>query len=131
MHTRAFAVLALLVALATTAAAQARPSAPRAIPTIRVVDGLRVTVTGRGFRPLEHVRLTLWAGRTPVTRWAETGRSGRFSAWLPKPPGGVVRCGGFRVSARGTKGSLALWRIPLPACHPGGEQARAGRAAAS
>lgn len=83
--------------------------------SLSLADRQPVVLKGRGFRPLERVRVTL---ETRVTRIREVraGRTGSFAvAFLGT---NVPHCGGMFARARGAAGSLATLKIPLPACQP-------------
>ena len=70
---------------------------------------------GRGFHPLERVRVTLVTRVTRV-RIIRAGSTGKFT--LNYPGVNVPRCGGLFAHARGSSGSDATLKIPLPACQP-------------
>ncbi|HEV8105135.1 MAG TPA: hypothetical protein VGP69_15495 [Gaiellaceae bacterium] len=83
--------------------------------SLSLADRQPVVLKGRGFRPLERVRVTL---ETRVTRIREVraGRTGSFAVTFLGT--NVPHCGGMFAHARGAAGSLATLKIPLPACQP-------------
>lgn len=83
--------------------------------SLSLADRQPVVLKGQGFHPLERVRVTL---ETRVTRVREVkaGRAGSFAVTFLGTS--VPHCGGMFARARGTAGSLATLKIPLPACQP-------------
>jgi hypothetical protein len=117
MTTVRIALAAWLGALLLTGTAQA------AAPTVRLARGTTgLSVIGTGFQPGERVKVTVWRGAEPTIRWADAGKLGAFAFRLASTAR-VPRCGSFLIRARGSHGSTAVRKIPLPACHAGGEQA--------
>jgi hypothetical protein len=98
-------------------------AAQAAVPTVRLARGTAgLSVIGTGFQPGERVKVTVWRGAEPTVRWADAGKLGAFTFRLASTAR-VPRCGAFLIRARGSRGSTAVRKIPLPACHAGGEQA--------
>jgi hypothetical protein len=108
--------LAILIAalmLAGVASAATRP----ALKLVSANDPM--IVKGTGFRAKERVRVTVTI-TSPAATWrrvATATRRGTFQATIGLVPLG--RCGGFNVSATGSKGSQAVLKHPpLPGCMP-------------
>jgi hypothetical protein len=89
-------------------------------PTLKLVSANDpMVVSGAKFRAKERVRVTVKIA-SPAATWRRTvvaTRRGTFQATI-----GLVqlgRCGGFTVSATGSKGSTAVLKhAPLPGCMP-------------
>jgi len=84
-------------------------------PTLALVDRQPVTLRGRAFHPLERVRVTVIARGTEV-RSVRATSTGSFRVRFVDLT--VPRCGGMFARARGSSGSLATLKIPLPECLP-------------
>ena len=100
------AVLAFVVVGSSTAASRG---------TLRVVDPQPLALRGLGFHPAERVHVVIHASVT-AARDVRASQSGAFTARFA----GVLvpRCGGVFARARGSRGTLATLKIPLPACLP-------------
>jgi hypothetical protein len=81
--------------------------------SLSVVDRQPVVLEGRGFHPLERVRVTLEIRVTRV-KDVRAGRAGSFRVTFLGT--NVPHCGGMFARARGASGSFATLKIPLPAC---------------
>ena len=109
------AVLLLIVApVAASASSSSSERASRA-PSLRLVSKEPLVVRGRSFRPAERVRVVVRTNRDRVRRVTAT-RSGSFTASF----GSVrfVRCIGLDVRAIGSRGSVAVLKLPQPLCAP-------------
>jgi hypothetical protein len=104
------ALLASGLALAAGGGAAASTQA-----SLSLVDRQSVVLRGRGFHPLERVRVTVQTGVTRVA-YVRAARAGSFTVTFLGT--NVPRCGGLFARARGSAGSLATLKIPLPACMP-------------
>jgi hypothetical protein len=102
----ALAFLVLLVATGTSAA-------PRA--TLSLVSRHPVTLHGRGFASRERVHVVVRAALT-VSRDVRADASGAFTTRFVRVD--VPRCGGVFAHARGSTGTVAALKVPLPACMP-------------
>jgi hypothetical protein len=86
-------------------------------PELRVKSLDPMVVQGSHFRAKERVRVTVTTAAASWKRSAVATRTGTFKLEIERVPLG--RCGGFSVSATGSRGSSAtLKRPPLPACMP-------------
>jgi hypothetical protein len=110
---RRLAVLVAAAALAGPAAATT-PSTP----TVRPLSLDPVVVMGRSFQPLERVKVTVatadgqWARRIVATA------RGSFTVRFPDVTM-EVHCGfSGSISAVGSKGSRAAWKVPPMECPP-------------
>jgi hypothetical protein len=103
-------LLALLVLVA------AAPTAASARPRLHVLSGAGsgLGIGGRGFKPLERVRVKASLGYKTVSKRVRAGMHGRFKVRLPLAFG--LGCGvGYLITARGSLGSRASLRLgPLP-----------------
>jgi hypothetical protein len=106
------ALLAVGAALLLAGSASAGPS-----PTLRISGTTPLVVQGTHFRAGERVTITVWTV-APVRR-STVARAGSFSVTFPDVRFG--RCAGARIEARGSKGSLAVLKIPKPGCAPASE----------
>jgi hypothetical protein len=95
----------LLGALVASAPAAARPA-----PSLALAVGPPVVLRGAHFGAREAVRVDA-AGRRYTIR---ASRRGTFALSI----GVLPRCGGIRVDAVGARGSVALLKLPRPACLP-------------
>jgi hypothetical protein len=78
-----------------------------------------VTVAGWGFDPGERVTVRVAPlGTAPFAKTVTARATGRLSATFSKRTLGA--CGGYTVTAHGTKGSRAVLRylVPAPGCGP-------------
>ena len=100
----------LLAAVAVATASAAPPP-----PAVSVVARTPLIVSGAHFFPREWVRVTAKASTLRV----HADRLGRFRLTFQNLTLG--RCGGFQIRATGTHATLALTKIPLPACMPARE----------
>jgi len=98
------------VALATGGGAAASTH-----PSLSLINRQPVALKGRGFRPLERIRVTLDT-RVKRTKDVRAGPLGSFTLTFVGTT--VPHCGGLFAYARGEDGSLATLKIPLPACLP-------------
>ena len=105
--------IALLVSGVALAAGGAATASTHA--SLSLADRQPIVLRGRGFHSLERVRVTL---ETRVVRVREV-RAGRIGAFTVTFLGtNVPHCGGLFARARGSAGSFATLKIPLPACQP-------------
>ena len=104
-----------LIPVAAVAAISAA-GATTAAPTLSLAGRQPLVVRGTHFQPRERVRVTVYADETRTAR-VRASASGSF---LVSFPGMVLvdRCTGLRVRAAGSQGSVALLKLPLPACLP-------------
>jgi hypothetical protein len=110
------ATLAILIAALTLGGVASAATRP-ALKLVSANDPM--IVKGTSFRAKERVRVTVKV-TSPAVTWRRTAtatRRGTFQATI-----GLVqlgRCGGFTVSATGSKGSTAVLKhAPLPGCMP-------------
>ena len=104
------ALLASVAALAAGTGASAKTH-----PVLALAGSRPVVLKGHGFRPYERVRVTLEVRTTRVEN-VRAAQAGSFRVVFPGTQ--VPRCGGMFARARGASGSLAVLKIPLPACQP-------------
>lgn len=106
----ALAAVAVAAALAGNVGAGSTPA------TIRIVSRAPLAVSGAHFRANERVRVTAVASRT-LTRTVLANRVGTFTAqFTTQFP--VDRCSGLIVRAAGSRGTLAVAKLPQPMCMP-------------
>lgn len=105
----------VILALIVSALAAAAGAAASTHASLSVASRQPIILRGRGFHPLERVRVTLVTRVTRV-RIIRAGSTGKFT--LNYPGVNVPRCGGLFAHARGSSGSDATLKIPLPACQP-------------
>jgi hypothetical protein len=99
----ALILFALIASTAVAATSRARLAVTATSP---------MSVQGTGFRPTERVTVTVMAkdtGRKTVTANAQ----GRFTVRFPGVS--IQRCEGYVIRAKGTRGSLAVFKV-MPAC---------------
>jgi hypothetical protein len=101
--------LAVLIAAVALPAAQAATSRPRLL----VTSERPVVVRGAAFRPAERVVLRVWVEAGVYRKVAVAGAAGGFVARFRVAAGS---CGVLAVTARGSKGSKALWKTPPRPC---------------
>jgi hypothetical protein len=106
------------IALATLALAAAGGSAFGSTaqgPHLRVMDSTPLTVSGAGFRNHEQVQVTYHADQTWTRRVTATA-AGTFTARFA----GVTfqTCKTHRLSAVGSMGSKAFFKMPPVSCPP-------------
>jgi hypothetical protein len=112
---RKILVLALATVAAAAAAIASAATATRVAPSLSVAARQPVAIRGVHFLPRERVVVTATADDTQTAR-VRANASGSF---LVSFPGMVLdRCTGLRVRAAGSRGSIALLKLPLPACMP-------------
>ena len=110
MRTIVFIVAAAVAAVALGSAAATRPA-----PALSIAARQPVQIRGVHFLPRELVRVTATSDATETQR-VRASASGSF---LVSFDGMVLdRCSGLRVRAAGSRGSVALLKLPLPACLP-------------
>ncbi|HEX2426557.1 MAG TPA: hypothetical protein VHI53_01450 [Gaiellaceae bacterium] len=107
------AVTALAFAFVALLAATGPSAAPHA--TLSLVSRHPVALHGRGFASHERVQVVVRAGVT-VSREVRADASGAFTTRFVRVD--IPRCGGVFAHARGSSGTLAALKIPLPACMP-------------
>jgi hypothetical protein len=92
------------------------PSAANALlsarPTLSLKSKHPIVVAGAHFYPREWVRVTAASHTARVRATAK----GSFVVSFPGLTLG--RCSGLFVRAAGTHGTVALWKLPQPACMP-------------
>src|SRR5919198_1327180 len=88
-------------------------SAASPAPSLRLVTRQPVAVQGAHFRAFEAVTLTVTA-LPPQVKRVKASRRGSFAVAFDKPV--VRRCGSFAIRAVGARGSVAMLKLPLPAC---------------
>ena len=99
---------AFLAAAAIPAAATAAPPAP----TLGLVRGQTLVVTGMGFRPSERVTVTLTSLGVRIRHGV--ANDGRFRIDFGSVP--TARCAAMRVVAAGSRGSHATLVLPRRVC---------------
>jgi hypothetical protein len=108
---RRIAVALLAVAL-LPAVAPAASSRPR----VSLVDRSPAAVRGTSFVPAERVAVTLTVGDVTLTKTVVAAANGAFLArWRRSVPTGCVAVG---ITARGSAGSRAVYRLSPPECAP-------------
>jgi hypothetical protein len=108
-------LLAVFVAAAATAVAGiAAGGGTHAPPArLRLVDTDPVTLRATGFRPHEHVRITVFP-RDQLVRRVTAGSGGSFTMRLPGVD--LNNCTGFSVTATGNEGSRATFKRAPGVC---------------
>jgi hypothetical protein len=102
--TRMLVLIALLAALGAATA----PAATRTThAALRLLDSTPPAVRGVGFKPYEHVRVAVYAGKITIARRIATA-AGVFTVRIAGP--GVNTCAGFSVIATGNMGSRASFK---------------------
>jgi hypothetical protein len=103
-----------VVALAIAGQAGAQPRALRQRAHLSLTDRNPVKVRGAGFRSHEHVTVVGIIGPgQPITRHVRASSAGGFAASLR---GHMQPCGGGRITATGSRGSVAVLHLNLPRC---------------
>jgi hypothetical protein len=105
--------ITLLASVAALAAGVEAAASTRA--TLQLVDRQPIVLKGRYFHPQERVRVTLEMLVTRV-KYVRAGSNGSFTVTFTGL--NMPHCGGVFARARGTQGSVATLKIPLPACLP-------------
>lgn len=82
--------------------------------SLRIVSQSPVSVRGAHFVPSERVRVTAVASGT-LRRTVVANRFGTFTATFDKA---VDRCSGLFVRAAGSRGTLAVAKLPQMMCMP-------------
>jgi hypothetical protein len=108
---RTAAVLPVVIAALAAASAGAAPASP----VLALAGRQPVVVAGAHFRPLEWVRVTVFSAASESVR-LRADRRGTFRTGFSDVT--VGRCGGMQIRASGTRGSVAVLKLPLPACMP-------------
>lgn len=104
----------LVVALALGASASA---AILAKPSVHVVSGVSsVAVSGQGFKAGERISVLVFHSGVRISRRVSAAANGTFR--LHVPVGAVNECTMSYVSAKGDKGSRAIFRRVPPPCGP-------------
>ena len=111
---RAIAAIALVLGVPAAAGGVADTSTRRTA-RLHLVDTAPVKVRGTRFVPGERVRVTAISMSKKMKR-VVAGRAGRFAVGFA----GLAydRCSGLLVTAVGSEGSLARFRLPQPLCPP-------------
>jgi hypothetical protein len=110
MHTSLVAVLAVALALVTSAGAAG------AEPSLRFFGLDPVKVRGSHFVPGEQVRLTLRAGAAMRVRSATASARGSFAVTFGRLREKDRCSGSVAVTAVGARGNRASYRLPAMAC---------------
>jgi hypothetical protein len=100
----------LLVVFAATAQGAVHPQ-------LRLLDLSPASVAGTGFRPSEHVVVTVTGGSNRLRRSVVTSARGAFVARFATPiaaPG----CSQLAIVAVGARGDRASWKSPPKSCGP-------------
>lgn len=77
-------------------------------PTIRVADAGVLTLRGAGFRPAEHVRVSVLAGTARAAKRVTASAAGAFRVRFPRLSENA--CAAFGVTAVGDRGSRASFK---------------------
>jgi hypothetical protein len=109
----ALALLAAVVALAIVAAGSPAPMRVSLSPALRLLSLHPVRVRGIRFRLGERVTITL-VTTVRRARQARAAGAGSFVVSFGEAP--ISHCGGFTIRAVGSRGSIAVYKLPLPAC---------------
>jgi hypothetical protein len=104
---------AFVAAAATAVGGMSAVGTEASSARLRLLDTDPVTLRATGFKPYEHVRLTILA-RDRLVRRATAGPGGAFTMRLP----GVDEnaCPGFSVTATGDEGSRATFKRAPGVC---------------
>jgi hypothetical protein len=105
----------VILALIASALAAGGGAAASTHASLSLASRQPIILRGQGFHPLERVRVTLVTRVTRI-RIIRARATGKFT--LDYPGVNVPRCGGLFAHARGSSGSDATLKIPLPACQP-------------
>jgi hypothetical protein len=113
---RSFAILVVLITLVASELAQAAgmPERAEAAPALRLVRIQPLTLAGKGFKPREHVRVTVAREDKTVARVLEASEAGRFIVSFAELK--LRRCAALYVRAFGARGSRAILKFAPPAC---------------
>jgi hypothetical protein len=84
-------------------------------PALRLLSLHPVQVRGVHFRPSERVTVALVTTVTRV-RHARAIGAGSFVVGFGDVP--ISHCSGFTIRAVGSQGSVAVYKLPRPACLP-------------
>jgi hypothetical protein len=88
------------------------------VERVHLVDPTPITLRGVNFQPLEQVTISLSLGATDLRRVVRAGTAGRFLTVFTKLR--YERChGALAVSAVGSRGSRAAWKIVPLDCPDG------------
>lgn len=113
---RAIAAIALVLGVpAAAVAGGVADTSTQRTARLHLVDTAPVKVRGTRFVPGERVRVTA-ISMSKKTKRVVAGRAGRFAVGFA----GLAydRCSGLLVTAVGSEGSLARFRLPQPLCPP-------------
>jgi hypothetical protein len=99
----ATSLVALFLALTLLGAAAAGSR-----PTVRVADAGVLTLRGAGFRPGEHVRVSVVAGTARAAKRVTASAAGAFRVRFPRLSENA--CAAFGVTAVGDRGSRASFK---------------------
>jgi len=116
---RALVILGVLIALgaAELAPAAEMPERAEAAPALRLVRVQPLTLAGKGFKPREHIRVTVAREDKTVTRVLEASDVGSFIVSFAELK--LRRCAALFVRASGARGSRAILKSAPPACSTG------------
>ena len=112
-----FAILVVLIALIASelAPAAAMPERAETAPALRLVRVQPLTLVGKGFKPREHVRVTVAREDRTVTRALEASEVGGFMVSFAELK--LRRCAALFVRASGARSSRAILRFaPTDVC---------------
>jgi len=109
-------VLGVLIALIASelAPAAGTPEPAAAAPSVRLLRVLPFTIAGKGFKPREHLRVTVAHEEQTVARVFNASPVGSFVVGFAELK--LRRCAGLFVRASGARGSRAILKFPPPAC---------------
>jgi hypothetical protein len=112
-------VLGVLIALIASEPAPAArmPERAEATPALRLVRVQPLTLAGKGFKPREHVRVTVAREDKTVARVLEASEVGSFIVSFAELK--LRRCAALLVRASGARGSRAILKSAPPACSTG------------
>ena len=116
MVSRSLAILVVLIALVGSelAPAAGTPERVEATPALRLVRVQPLTFAGKGFKPREHVRVTVVREDKTVARVLEASELGSFIVRFAELK--LRRCAALFVRASGARGSRAILKFAPPAC---------------
>ena len=77
-------------------------------PTLRITDDQPLVLRGAGFRPGEHVKVSVYAGTAGATKRMTATARGVFRARFANLDANA--CSAFGASAIGDKGSRAIYK---------------------
>lgn len=115
---KAFAALTVALAFALPAATRVHASTAERTAVLRLATAHPVAFRGSSFLAGERVGVVVSTKARVRTRAVTASRAGTFLVRFVGMP--FDRCDGLVAVARGARGSFATYKLPRPACPPGG-----------